>query len=212
MTRVAVRKLALLHSNTKNAGTHSVGPLADKSVKDPMARQSRGEMQLWHAPRVKELNMFHGSAPLDCWSYAYRLRQRVDGGSFLAAVFVSTLLYVTGFAMAGDAPIPIIEVKLTEFTVELPKTVPVGKVIFSVTNAGTMEHNFEVEGQGIEQKFDTNLQPGETRNLHLDLPVGKYTVYCPQNDHRKRGMQLDLVVAEQQSHSIVPSTIFRGLP
>jgi hypothetical protein len=156
--------------------------------------------------------MFHGIALLDCWSYAYRLRQWGVGGGFLAAVFVSTLLHVAGFAMAGDAPIPIIEVKLTEFAVELPKTVPVGKMIFSVTNAGTMEHNFEVEGQGIEQKFDTNLQPGETRNLQVDLPVGKYTVYCPLNDHKKRGMQLELMVAEQQSHSMTPPKMVRGLP
>jgi uncharacterized cupredoxin-like copper-binding protein len=148
--------------------------------------------------------MFRGSALLHRWSSAYRLRQRGVGGGFLAAVFVSTLLHVTGFAMAGDAPIPIIEVKLTEFAVELPKTVPVGKMIFSVTNAGTVEHNFEVEGQGIEQKFDINLQPGETKNLHVDLPVGKYTVYCPVNDHKKRGMELELMVAEQQSHSVKP--------
>jgi hypothetical protein len=148
--------------------------------------------------------MFHGSALLDCWSYAYRLRQRGAGGGFLGAVFVTTLLYVVGFAMAGDAPIPIIEVKLTEFAIELPKTVPVGKMVFSVTNAGTMEHNFEVEGQGIEQKFDINLKPGETKNLHVDLPVGKYTVYCPVNDHKKRGMELELMVAEQQSHSVKP--------
>jgi uncharacterized cupredoxin-like copper-binding protein len=114
--------------------------------------------------------------------------------------------------MAGDAPLPIIEVKLTEFAIELPKTVPVGKMIFSVTNAGTMEHNFEVEGKGLEQKFEMNLKPGETRNLQVDLPPGTYTVYCPVNDHKKRGMQLELMVAQQQSHRVIPSIIFRVSP
>jgi Cupredoxin-like domain len=157
--------------------------------------------------------MFHGSALINCWSYACRLRQRVVGGySLLTVVFVSTLLHVTGLAVAGEAPIPIIEVKLTEFTVELPKTVPVGKMIFSVTNAGTMEHNFEFEGQGIEKKFDMNLKPGETRNLQVDLPAGTYIIYCPVNDHRKRGMHWELMVAQQQSHRVTPSISFRVLP
>jgi hypothetical protein len=156
--------------------------------------------------------MFHGSARFDCWSDAYRLRQQGAGGrGLLSAMLVSILLHMAGFAVAGDAPIPIIEVKVTEFAVELPKTVPVGKMIFSVTNAGTMEHNFEVEGQGIEKKFDTNLQPGETRDLHVDLPIGKYTVYCPVDDHKKRGMRLEFIVAEQQSRGVTP-TIFRGMP
>jgi len=145
--------------------------------------------------------MFHGSALTNRWSYAYGLRQRVVGRlGLLSAVFVSTLLHGVSLAVAGDAPIPIIEVKLTEFAVELPKTVPVGKMIFSVTNVGTVEHNFEVEGQGLEKKFEMNLKPGETRNLQVDLPAGTYTVYCPVDDHKKRGMQLELMVAQQQSH------------
>jgi uncharacterized cupredoxin-like copper-binding protein len=155
--------------------------------------------------------MFHGSALIDCWFYASKLRQMVVGGrGLVSAMLVSTLLHVAGFAMAGDAPLPIIEVRLTEFTVELPKTVPIGEMIFSVTNAGTMEHNFEVEGQGFEKKFEMNLKPGETRNLQVNLPAGTYTVYCPVNDHKKRGMQLELIVAQQQSHGAAPSTSFRA--
>lgn len=145
--------------------------------------------------------MFHGSALTNRWSSVYGLRQRVVGRlGLLSAVFVSTLLHSVSLAVAGDAPIPIIEVKLTEFAVELPKTVPVGKMIFSVTNVGTVEHNFEVEGKGLEKKFEMNLKPGETRNLQVDLPAGTYTVYCPVDDHKKRGMQLELMVAQQQSH------------
>jgi uncharacterized cupredoxin-like copper-binding protein len=118
----------------------------------------------------------------------------------LSAVLMSGLLAADfRLVMAGDGPIPVVEVKLTEFTIEMPTTVPVGPVTFSVTNAGTMEHNFEVEGQGIEKKFDTNLKPGETRSLRVDLPAGTYTIYCPVDDHQKRGMQLELKVAQQQS-------------
>jgi len=157
--------------------------------------------------------MFHGSALIDCWSSADRLRQRSAGRrGLLSAVLVSILLPIAGFAMAGDAPLPIIEVKLTEFAIELPKTVPVGKMIFSVTNAGTLEHNFVVEGKGLEKKLEMNLKPGETGNLQVDLPGGTYTVYCPVNDHKKRGMQMEIIVAQQQSHRVRPSITFRASP
>jgi len=112
--------------------------------------------------------------------------------------------------MAGEGPIPVVEVKLTEFLIEMPTTVPPGPVTFSVTNAGTMEHNFEVEGQGIEKRFDTPLKAGETRSLRVDLPAGTYIVYCPIDDHQKRGMQLELKVAQQQSDgatSLCTSTV-----
>jgi len=102
-------------------------------------------------------------------------------------------------AIAGEHVIAVVEVKLTEFTIEMPRTVSPGQVTFSVTNAGTREHNFEMEGEGIEKKFDTNLKPGETRNLQVDLPAGTYAVYCSVDDHRERGMQLEIRVAQQRS-------------
>jgi uncharacterized cupredoxin-like copper-binding protein len=112
--------------------------------------------------------------------------------------------------MAADGPIPIVEVRLTEFAVQMPPTVPIGRVTFSVTNDGTMEHNFEIEGQGIEERFDTNLKPGELRSLQVDLPAGTYMIYCPAEDHKGRGMQIELKVAQQQS-DIVPSPPGRRL-
>ena len=133
--------------------------------------------------------------------YAYRLPQRSIGRfGFLLVVLVSVLLYaVSGPATAGERLIAVVEVKLTEFAIEMPTTAPPGQMTFSVTNAGTMEHNFEIEGEGIEKKFDTNLKPGETRNLQVDLPAGTYTVYCTVDDHKERGMQLELKVAQQRT-------------
>ena len=90
----------------------------------------------------------------------------------------------------------LVEVTETEFAIEMPDTLPAGPVTFRVTNAGTVEHNFEVEGQGIEEEFDENLPPGETRELTLDLQPGTYEVYCPVGDHGDRGMRLELTVVE----------------
>jgi plastocyanin len=100
--------------------------------------------------------------------------------------------------LAGERPIAVVEVKLAEFAIEMLTTVPPGRMSFSVTNAGTMEHNFKLEGEGIEKTFDTPLQPGETRHLQVDLPAGTYMVYCSMDDHKERGMQLELRVAQQR--------------
>lgn len=126
-------------------------------------------------------------------------RQSVGRFTILLAVLMSHLLYGAVASTAGDGPVPIVEVKLTEFAIEMPPTVPIGPVTFSVTNAGTVEHNFEVEGQSLEEKFDVALKPGENRHLRVDLPGGTYTIYCPLDDHKERGMQLELKVAQQRA-------------
>jgi glucose/arabinose dehydrogenase/uncharacterized cupredoxin-like copper-binding protein len=90
----------------------------------------------------------------------------------------------------------VVDVSLTEFSIEMPDTLPAGPTTFRITNDGTVEHNFEIEGQGIEEEFDENLQPGETRELQVDLEAGAYEVYCPVGNHRDQGMSLELAVTE----------------
>ncbi|MCI0711292.1 MAG: PQQ-dependent sugar dehydrogenase [Chloroflexi bacterium] len=92
---------------------------------------------------------------------------------------------------AGGAAI---DVSLVEFSINMPTQIQSGSVTFNVTNNGTMEHNFKVEGNSIESVFDTNLQPAETRSMTIDLPPGTYEVYCPVEDHADQGMRLQLEV------------------
>ncbi len=88
-----------------------------------------------------------------------------------------------------------VEVSLVEYDIDMPTTLPPGHTVFRVTNEGTMEHNFEVEGQGREEMFPQNLQPGEMQTMDVDLQAGTYVVYCPVGDHQSRGMQMSLTVA-----------------
>ena len=145
--------------------------------------------------------MFHASA----------LPQHTISRIGLLWVMLASLLLSASIRplLAGERPIAVVEVKLTEFAIEMLTTVPPGQMSFSVTNAGTMEHNFEVEGEGIEKTFDTPLQPGETRHLQVDLPAGTYMVYCSVDDHKERGMQLELRVAQQRVRS-APDRAHRG--
>src|SRR5947209_10697812 len=83
------------------------------------------------------------------------------------------------------------EFKLTpsSFTVAKP-----GTVTFEATNAGTIGHALEVEGNGVEEKTST-ISPGSSAKLTVDLSKnGTYEVYCPIDGHRAMGMEAKLVV------------------
>jgi uncharacterized cupredoxin-like copper-binding protein len=88
----------------------------------------------------------------------------------------------------------VVQVSLVDGAIEMPATLPAGPTTFEVTNNGTMEHNFEVEGGSIEEEFEENLSPGDTQTMQIDLPAGEYRIYCPVADHAAQGMELTLTV------------------
>jgi uncharacterized cupredoxin-like copper-binding protein len=97
---------------------------------------------------------------------------------------------------ASPAPAQTItaEVGLTEYAIQMPVSLAAGPQLFRVTNNGTSVHNLEVEGLGIEETFESNLSPGETQTMRLDLEPGTYQVYCPVSNHREQGMEMQLSV------------------
>jgi uncharacterized cupredoxin-like copper-binding protein len=123
----------------------------------------------------------------------------------LATITILTLL-VTITACSGgakNAPATIIpsgsstvDVTLTEFKIDMPQTLPAGPTTFVVKNAGTAIHNFEIQGQGIDQVFPSNLAAGDTQSMEVDLKAGTYRVWCPVDAHADRGMELQLTVTQ----------------
>src|ERR671939_2210090 len=89
-----------------------------------------------------------------------------------------------------------IQVKETEYKLT-PSSLTVSKpgtVTFDVTNAGTIDHALEVEGNGVEQKTSA-ISPGSSAKLTVDLSkAGSYEVYCPIDGHRSMGMEAKLAV------------------
>lgn len=98
-------------------------------------------------------------------------------------------------AFPSDATTPAagaIEVELTEFHIQMPSSIPAGPITFQVMNTGSVAHNFKIEGMRIEQEFHSNLQPGETSAMQVDLKPGAYEIYCPVGSHKELGMVLEV--------------------
>lgn len=88
-----------------------------------------------------------------------------------------------------------VQVTLTEYRIEMPATLPAGPTTFAIRNAGQAPHNFEIEGQGIEQELENDLQPGESGTLEVNLQPGTYRIYCPVGNHAtEHGMEMQLTV------------------
>jgi len=72
--------------------------------------------------------------------------------------------------------------------------VPAGTVTFSVKNAGTEEHEFEIfKGDTVVDEIE-GLVPGLTKELTVTLEAGSYTYLCKLNGHDQLGMKGTLTV------------------
>ena len=94
---------------------------------------------------------------------------------------------------AGAATAPI-DVQLTEYEIRMPDSITAGVHTFHIANAGKENHSFGIGGNDVSEKLSADLTRGETADLSVDLKPGTYTVYCPVDKHRGRGMQRTLTV------------------
>jgi plastocyanin len=60
-----------------------------------------------------------------------------------------------------------------------------GQVTIEIRNADRIDHALAIEGRGKS----TNVAPGDTSNLTVELKRGEYQWYCPVDDHKGKGMK-----------------------
>jgi plastocyanin len=121
-----------------------------------------------------------------------------------AGLLFATLTLAGGVALQRTPGDPAaVSAKLSEWKVELSQpSIAAGLVTFTVTNAGSVPHAFEVEGQGIEKETEV-IQPGASATLKLTLKPGNYDVYCPVggDSHKHLGMETHLKVVAARAAS-----------
>jgi len=124
----------------------------------------------------------------------------VPSRNVAAALLAAIGLTAAPVQRAPSTPAAV-SAKLSEWKVELSEaTIAAGPVTFTVTNAGSIPHGFEVEGAGIEREIEL-IQPGSTATLTLNLKPGTYEAYCPvgEDSHKKLGMETHLKVVSATS-------------
>ncbi|HUY98880.1 MAG TPA: cupredoxin domain-containing protein [Thermomicrobiaceae bacterium] len=116
-------------------------------------------------------------------------------GAFVAVALLGATLAACGGpgAAASSSSAPV-NVTLSEFKIDMPTALHAGQTTLNVSNTGTFTHSVEITGNGIVQKFESTVKPGEKATLQLNLKAGTYTVFCPVGNHRDRGMQVTVTV------------------
>ena len=97
-------------------------------------------------------------------------------------------------AVTPDPDARRIDVTLSNDKIDMPTSLETGKTAFVVKNAGTEKHNFVVRGKDGTHKFMVDLQPNETKVLHVQLKRGTYSAYSPLDGHPKKGTETTLTV------------------
>jgi uncharacterized cupredoxin-like copper-binding protein len=114
-----------------------------------------------------------------------------------AAVSVLIAAAFEAGGMAAPAPQPV-KVIAREFAYE-PKEIAArsGEIVFSVMNAGAIEHNFLIDDPAKKTVAKIAvISPGETDQVRVTLRAGSYAVYCDLPGHREAGMAAPLRVRD----------------
>jgi hypothetical protein len=102
-----------------------------------------------------------------------------------------------------------VNVSLTERDLD-PGRVDVddGKVEFEIKNDGDRLHAFAVEtSDGV--KRISEIKPGDTENLIVNLPEGRYRMYDPRGRYRERGVRGEVIVRDDDSSTVRERTVQR---
>jgi len=128
-----------------------------------------------------------------------------------SAILLVVILAVAALSLAacGSKGPTVVNVKLTDFKVEMDKTsIPAGPVKFVITNAGKSQHEIVLEPAGVNNKpFEAGDKKSEAEDIEvgksatlewtIDKP-GQYQLACHVNennvDHYAAGMVLTFTV------------------
>jgi len=77
------------------------------------------------------------------------------------------------------AAAPAVQVQLTEYRIEMTDTLRPGMHQFAIANAGTMKHNFAIQGPGVDQKLAEDLMRGDVAPMTVMLQKGRTRCFVP---------------------------------
>lgn len=123
----------------------------------------------------------------------------------LAAVFVlgkesepeaagSETTAATQTTETGQA-VQSVSVSEVDYKIRLPETtLKAGKYSFEVQNQGKVPHNLVIKGAGVDEAT-SDLAPGVSESLTVELKPGSYEFYCSIPGHKQLGMDQKVTVS-----------------
>lgn len=87
-----------------------------------------------------------------------------------------------------------IEVSLDDFEIRMPDTIAAGPQLLHIIDVGKQNHSFAITGNGVAMQLSSELTRGDASDLAINLKPGTYTVYCPVDDHKGKGMTRTITV------------------
>lgn len=100
---------------------------------------------------------------------------------------------VSACAQGGPSPVVMDEYTYEPNRIVVPADTPGYEL--TLENAGTLPHDFSVEGLPVDTPVHLAVLPGGRAPYPLPgLPAGEYTIYCGIEDHRALGMTATLEV------------------
>ncbi len=82
-----------------------------------------------------------------------------------------------------------------EFSITLSQTsFSPASYTFTIQNKGTLPHNLNIEGPGVDTKTSPILSPGQSGMLTATLQKGSYELWCSVPGHKGKGMDLTIKV------------------
>ena len=100
----------------------------------------------------------------------------------------------TTSAATGGGGESVLALSETEYKLDpADPTAKAGQVTLAVKNDGSVTHNLEIEGNGVEE-VTNDLSPGDSDDLTVDLKPGSYEIYCAIDSHKDMGMEGTLTV------------------
>jgi plastocyanin len=88
-----------------------------------------------------------------------------------------------------------VSVSEVDYKIRLPETtLKAGKYSFEVQNQGKVPHNLVIKGTGVDEAT-SDLAPGVSESLTVELKPGSYEFYCSIPGHKQLGMDQKVTVS-----------------
>ena len=103
-------------------------------------------------------------------------------------------------AIAGGSPVATNATPITErdFQFDTPNVTVAGSAVsLAVTNAGPTIHDLTIRNAAGKLLGETaDLKPGTSETLTVQLPAGKYVIFCSLPGHESLGLKGTLTVTQ----------------